>query len=88
MGKANFSDAFKRDAVAQITDRGYPVAVAGRKRSAFLLRLTDNGRGHLLTLSANVLAIIRRCSVSVAWRPRIMRLVRSADLPAASSSRA
>lgn len=26
MGKANFSDEFKRDAVAQITDRGYPVA--------------------------------------------------------------
>lgn len=26
MGKANFSDEFKRDAVAQITERGYPVA--------------------------------------------------------------
>ena len=26
MGKANFSGAFKRDAVAQITDREYPVA--------------------------------------------------------------
>lgn len=26
MGKANFSDDFKRDAVAQITERGYPVA--------------------------------------------------------------
>jgi transposase-like protein len=25
MGKANFSDEFKRDAVAQITERGYPV---------------------------------------------------------------
>lgn len=24
IGKANFSDDFKRDAVAQITDRGYP----------------------------------------------------------------
>jgi transposase len=26
MGKANFSDDFKRDAVHQITERGYPVS--------------------------------------------------------------
>lgn len=26
MGKPNFSDEFKRDAVAQIIERGYPVA--------------------------------------------------------------
>lgn len=26
MGKSNFSDEFKRDAVAQITERGYAVA--------------------------------------------------------------
>ena len=26
MGKASFSEEFKRDAVAQITERGYPVA--------------------------------------------------------------
>ena len=26
MGKSNFSEEFKRDAVAQITERGYPVA--------------------------------------------------------------
>jgi transposase len=26
MGKSNFSDEFKRDAVAQFTERGYPVA--------------------------------------------------------------
>ncbi len=26
MGKGNFSDDFKRDAVIQITERGYPVA--------------------------------------------------------------
>jgi transposase len=31
MGKANFTDDFKRDAVLQITERGYPVAeVAAR----------------------------------------------------------
>ena len=27
MGKTNFSDDFKRDAVAQITERGYPVVL-------------------------------------------------------------
>ena len=26
MGKGNFSDEFKRDAVSQIVDRGYPVS--------------------------------------------------------------
>ena len=26
MGKVNFSDDFKRDAVRQITERGYPVS--------------------------------------------------------------
>jgi transposase len=31
MGTANFSDDFKRDAVAQITDRGYPVAEVSRR---------------------------------------------------------
>ena len=31
MGKANFSDAFKRDAVAQITERGYPVAEVSQR---------------------------------------------------------
>jgi transposase len=31
MGKANFSDDFKRDAVAQITQRGYPVAEVSKR---------------------------------------------------------
>ena len=31
MGTANFSDDFKRDAVAQITDRGYPVAEVSKR---------------------------------------------------------
>jgi transposase len=31
MGTSNFSDDFKRDAVAQITDRGYPVAEVSRR---------------------------------------------------------
>jgi transposase len=29
MGKPNFSDEFKRDAVAQITERGYPLLRMG-----------------------------------------------------------
>lgn len=31
MGKDNFSDVFKRDAVAQITERGYPVAAVSKR---------------------------------------------------------
>lgn len=31
MGKANFSDEFKRDAVVQITERGYPVAEVSQR---------------------------------------------------------
>ena len=31
MGKGNFSDDFKRDAVAQITERGYPVAEVSKR---------------------------------------------------------
>ena len=31
MGKAKFDDDFKRDAVLQITERGYPVAEVSRR---------------------------------------------------------
>lgn len=31
MGKGSFSDEFKRDAVAQITERDYPVAEASQR---------------------------------------------------------
>jgi transposase len=31
MGKANFSEDFKREAVAQITERGYPVAEVAKR---------------------------------------------------------
>ena len=31
MGKASFSEEFKRDAVAQITERGYPVAEVSQR---------------------------------------------------------
>ena len=31
MGTGNFSDDFKRDAVAQITERGYPVAEVSKR---------------------------------------------------------
>ena len=39
MGKANFSDDFKRDAVRQITERGYPVSEVSQlppQKSSFL----------------------------------------------------
>lgn len=31
MGKSNFSEEFKRDAVRQITERGYPVAEVSQR---------------------------------------------------------
>ena len=31
MGKPNFSDEFKRDAVSQITERGYPVSEVSQR---------------------------------------------------------
>lgn len=31
MGKPNFSDGFKRDAVAQITERGYPLTEVSQR---------------------------------------------------------
>jgi len=31
MGRSNFSDEFKRDAVARITERGYPVAEVSQR---------------------------------------------------------
>ena len=31
MGNPNFTDAFKRDAVRQITERGYPVSEVSRR---------------------------------------------------------
>ncbi len=31
MGKGNFSDKFKRNAVAQITERGYPVSEVSQR---------------------------------------------------------
>jgi transposase len=36
MSKSNFSDDFKRDAVAQITERGYPVSEVSQRPAIFL----------------------------------------------------
>lgn len=43
MGKANFSDDFKRDAVLQITERGYPISEvsAAGGEPAFSLRVEE-----------------------------------------------
>ena len=40
MGKPNFSDEFKRDAVAQITERGYPVAEVSEGSASVSIRCT------------------------------------------------
>ena len=45
MGMADFSDEFKRDAAAQITERGYPVAeVSQRSRPMRARWLRGSGR--------------------------------------------
>ena len=38
MGKPNFSDEFKRDAVAQIAERGYPVAEVSQRLGSARIR--------------------------------------------------
>ena len=48
MGKSSFSDDFKRDAVAQITERGYPVSGgfgASGREPAFALRVEEEVLG-------------------------------------------
>ena len=64
MGKPNFSDEFKRDAVAQITGRGYPVAEVSER----LARFTGRSHGHRLQ-------VIHRYQqqplpISIAFMPR------------------
>lgn len=44
MGKANFSDDFKRDAVAQITERGYPVDSVPWISRTFWNRTSSGGK--------------------------------------------
>ena len=44
MGKPNFSDEFKRDAVTQITERGYPVAeISQGSGSAHIRCMRESG---------------------------------------------
>lgn len=53
MGKANFTEEFKRDAVRQITERGYPVAEVSQRLGVSQHSLyewkkkfgTSNGKG-------------------------------------------
>lgn len=44
MGKGNFTEEFKRDAVAQITERGYPVAEVSERLGLAHIHFTS-GRG-------------------------------------------
>lgn len=48
MGTSNFSDEFKRDAVAQTTERGYPVSEVSKRlgvsaHSMNIQKSADNG---------------------------------------------
>ncbi|WP_433961184.1 transposase [Devosia marina] len=53
MGKGNFSDAFKRDAVRQITERGYPVSEVSQRLGGAPTRSTRGARRtHLMSARA------------------------------------
>jgi transposase-like protein len=76
MGKANFSDDFKRDAVAQITERGCPVAEVSERLGVSTYSLYQ-WKKKLGPRSANTCATgCRRPSSSNAstkWLPRVSR---------------
>jgi hypothetical protein len=54
MGSGNFTDEFKRDAVAQTTERGYPVAEVSKRVSASTrsTRGAGSSRSHPVRLMA------------------------------------
>ncbi len=57
MGKPNSSDEFKRDAVAQITERGYPVAEVSERLGVSQHSLyagSGNWRRQCLAMSARM----------------------------------
>ena len=62
MGTGDFSDEFKRDAVAQITERGYPVA-RYRSGSASASTRSTRGAGSSRSHPVRLLAIRRRSFV-------------------------
>jgi transposase-like protein len=55
MGTSNYSDEFKRDAVHQITVRGYPVREVARRLGVS----THSGGGRLIRTSLSLPAIAR-----------------------------
>lgn len=54
MRKVNFSDEFKRDAVAQITERGYPVAEVSQRLGVTSTRCMLGRRSSLGLLAAMI----------------------------------
>ncbi len=58
MGKINFSDDFKRDAVAQITERGYPVAEVSQRLGVSRIR-SMRGNGSSQSPPAAMTRIVR-----------------------------
>ena len=54
MGKVNFSEDLKRDAVAQITEWGYPVAEVRSRWTSVSIRFTrgrGSARSHLVAMT-------------------------------------
>ena len=83
MAKPNFSDEFKRDAVAQITERGYPVAevseglgVSQHSLYAWKLRLAEVASGdagkhaEIRQLKRELARVTEECDI-LKKRPRI-----------------
>jgi transposase-like protein len=73
MGKPSFSDEFKLDAVAQITERGFPVAEVSQRLgilivSGLLLRSMScfHTGGHWADSRREVSSII--CEITTPWR--------------------
>lgn len=69
MGKANFSDEFKRDAVAQITERGYPVSEVSQRLgvSQHSLYAWKRQLGRQVSGDATKDAEIRQLKRELAW---------------------
>ena len=69
MGTGNFSDEFKRDAVAQITERGYPVSEVSKRLGvspAFALCVEEEVREAVRFRRRDQAAEIRRLKKELA----------------------
>ncbi len=68
MGTRNFSDDFKRDAVAQITERGYPVSdVSKRLGWAHIPSMPGRRSSQYLSIRATLIRLRRSAGCSRNW---------------------